>query len=242
MRYIVTILAALLLFSCSVKKRTYRDGYYIDWISKGKNTLEKFSLPNGVAPVNSILHAEGITVSSKNDPVAQIPSLRLIFSSDTCGDLITFKSGDQVLARVAEITEDKIKYKRCDNLEGPIFVVNKATVLNIRYPNGVVEKIEASTEPEYTPKTNSSPKDKDAFYSEQKVHPLAGWALVAWLIGAPTLTLGYIAALILSNKAIKDITLQPKKWRGMQLAQVVRGLSLVCLTLALLGLIILIAA
>ncbi len=243
MRCIVTILATLLLVSCSVKKRTFRDGYYVDWAFKKKKGSGNISVPVKVASVKADDPIEVIIVSSSNDIDVSLTSVKkIILPGDTCGDLITLRSGDQVMARVVEITEDKIKYKRCDNLEGPMFVVNKATVSSIRYSNGTLEKIEASTEPVNTTQTNSRPKDKDAFYAEQKVHPLAGWALVAWLIGAPTLTLGYIAALIMSNKAIRDITLQPKKWRGLQLAQVVRALSIVCLTLCLIGLIALIAA
>jgi hypothetical protein len=51
-------------------------------------------------------------------------------------DIITKKNGDDVKSKVIEITFTEIKYKRFDNLEGPIFTLPKSEILIIRYENG----------------------------------------------------------------------------------------------------------
>jgi hypothetical protein len=230
MKYIITILSAVLLFSCSVKKRTYRDGYYVDWTFQKKNAAVKKSVLAETVPAKSEGTFEIVTVGAqKTLEVPELMSDHIRLPGDTCGDVITFRSGDQVTARVTEITDDKIKYKRCDNVEGPVFVVNKSTVASIKYTNGVVEKIEAPLEPVYTPNTNSKPNDK--FYGPQKVHPLAVLSLISLLVGSWVIGLGIIAALIMSIIAIKEINKNPKKWKGILLAKIVRSISLVLLIL-----------
>jgi len=45
--------------------------------------------------------------------------LAIGYFSANAQDLITLRNGDQITARVAEITLTEIKYKRFDNLDGP---------------------------------------------------------------------------------------------------------------------------
>ena len=51
-------------------------------------------------------------------------------------DLITTKSGDDIEAKVLEVTQTEVKYKRYSNLEGPVFTLSKSDVLMVRYENG----------------------------------------------------------------------------------------------------------
>ncbi|MBK7816197.1 MAG: hypothetical protein IPJ60_00800 [Sphingobacteriaceae bacterium] len=130
MRYLITILSIVLFVSCSVKKRTYRDGYYIDWAFQKKTSApgtKNVSEKHIISSVKEVIETEYVTASKTSEPEPEsiLAVKRNIVLIDTCGDVITFKSGDQVTARVTEITDDKIKYKRCDNLEGLIFVGNK---------------------------------------------------------------------------------------------------------------------
>lgn len=59
-------------------------------------------------------------------------------------DNIIFKNGDELSAKVIEITPDVVKYKRCDNLDGPLISVNKYKILMIRYKNGAKEIFNSS--------------------------------------------------------------------------------------------------
>ena len=54
-------------------------------------------------------------------------------------DTITKRNGDEIQARVLEITLDAIKYKRFDNLEGPTIYISKGDVFMIVYENGTKE-------------------------------------------------------------------------------------------------------
>jgi hypothetical protein len=51
-------------------------------------------------------------------------------------DIIIKKKGKDIKAKVLEITQTIIKYKRFDNLNGPIYIIPKIDVYTIRYKNG----------------------------------------------------------------------------------------------------------
>ncbi len=51
-------------------------------------------------------------------------------------DLITMKNGDDVEAKIIEVSPKEVKYKKFSNLDGPTFTVNKSDILIIRYENG----------------------------------------------------------------------------------------------------------
>lgn len=51
-------------------------------------------------------------------------------------DIITKRNGQEIKAKILEVSQDEIKYRRWDNLEGPIFSISKYDVMSIRYENG----------------------------------------------------------------------------------------------------------
>ena len=58
------------------------------------------------------------------------------FSQDT----INFKNGLKQCVKVAEVRMLELKYRRCDNLTGPDYFLDKGEISFIKYSNGVVEK------------------------------------------------------------------------------------------------------
>ncbi len=56
-------------------------------------------------------------------------------------DVIVMKNGDIIQSKVQEITSTEIKYKKFSNLDGPIYTIEKTTVLSINYENGEKELI-----------------------------------------------------------------------------------------------------
>ena len=80
--------------------------------------------------------------------------LCLISHSLYAQDIITFRDGNSVKAKVLEITQTEIKYKRFSNLDGPLYTINKNTVTQIQYKGGDIE--EFSNEPVANSSTNSS--------------------------------------------------------------------------------------
>ncbi|MFN8278534.1 MAG: hypothetical protein U0T84_13730 [Chitinophagales bacterium] len=51
-------------------------------------------------------------------------------------DIITYKNGDEVKAKVTEVSPTEIKYKVWDNQDGPLYRVSKADIFMIKYENG----------------------------------------------------------------------------------------------------------
>ena len=63
-------------------------------------------------------------------------------------DTLSMRSGENILVKVIEVGATEVKFKKLDNLNGPIFSILKSDLLMIRYENGTkedfssVEKIE----------------------------------------------------------------------------------------------------
>ena len=51
-------------------------------------------------------------------------------------DIITTKTGEDILAKISEIGLTEIKYKKFDSLDGPMYTLLKSEILMIRYANG----------------------------------------------------------------------------------------------------------
>lgn len=51
-------------------------------------------------------------------------------------DIITKKDGTDIKAKVLEVNESEVKYRRYDYLDGPIFTMLKSEILIVRYENG----------------------------------------------------------------------------------------------------------
>lgn len=51
-------------------------------------------------------------------------------------DVITKKNGDEIQAKITEVGQNEIKYKRFDNLDGPVYTIGKSDVFMVKYQNG----------------------------------------------------------------------------------------------------------
>ena len=60
-------------------------------------------------------------------------------------DIITMKNGDEIKAKVIEISASEIKYRRFENLDGATIVAAKKDVFAINYANGTREVINTVT-------------------------------------------------------------------------------------------------
>ena len=54
-------------------------------------------------------------------------------------DVIVLKTAEEIKSKVVELTDLSVKYKKWENLNGPIYNINKSEVLFIRYENGMKE-------------------------------------------------------------------------------------------------------
>jgi len=65
-------------------------------------------------------------------------------------DIITLRNGDEIRARVLEISSSELRYKRFDNLEGPTIIVPRNDVFFINYEDGTREIITSLSKPSTT--------------------------------------------------------------------------------------------
>ncbi|MBC6697302.1 hypothetical protein [Hymenobacter sp. BT190] len=55
-------------------------------------------------------------------------------------DLLVKHNAEEIQVKVVEVTPTDIRFRRTDNLEGPLYIVRKAEVRLIRYANGTQEE------------------------------------------------------------------------------------------------------
>lgn len=57
-------------------------------------------------------------------------------------DIITKRNGDEIPAKVIEVGIEEVKFKKFDNIEGPLIVIAKSDIIFIKYENGSKEIFE----------------------------------------------------------------------------------------------------
>lgn len=156
--------------SCTMEKRIYTSGYNLDWSSSNKKSNQKELLINENQTKSNLTNNsqseistnivdkklttcnEALLASGDNSFISfksnEYSSINLL---EECDNII-LKNGEEIKAKVIEITQDEIKYKKCDNLNGPIYSIKKVEVLIIKYFNGTKDIINIS-------ENNSIPKN-----------------------------------------------------------------------------------
>ena len=67
-------------------------------------------------------------------------SLLICSFTSMAQDIIVFTDGSVEKAKIMEITTTEVKYKKWENLEGPLYSLPKNVILSIAYQNGTTEK------------------------------------------------------------------------------------------------------
>jgi hypothetical protein len=81
-------------------------------------------------------------------------------------DNIILKSGQEVPAKVLEVSKTEIKYKRTDNPDGPIYTMAAGEVFLIKYANGTKDVLSAQPQPSVAgprmgnPRMDATPMDQ----------------------------------------------------------------------------------
>lgn len=65
-------------------------------------------------------------------------------------DILIKRNGDELEVKVQEISLNEIKYKRFDNLEGPLISIAKSEVFMVKYENGTKETFTTAAQPAAT--------------------------------------------------------------------------------------------
>ncbi len=79
----------------------------------------------------------------------------LFFNVVNAQDIILKKNGDEINAKIQEVGVNEIKYKKFDNLDGPVYTILKAEVFMIKYANGSKDVFTADTPNSNVPVNNT---------------------------------------------------------------------------------------
>ena len=71
-------------------------------------------------------------------------------------DVVVKKDGSTILAKVLEVNQDNIKYKKFSNQNGPTYTINLSDVMSVNYENGEKESFDVSANS--VAESQSSPK------------------------------------------------------------------------------------
>jgi hypothetical protein len=130
-------------------------------------------------------------------------------------DTIILKSGSRIIGKVEEIGQSEIRYRRCDNITGPVISIAKSGVNRILYVNGTHEIMVSDS-----PIVLGSPEVKPVYsHAPVKSEPLGIAGFISGLIGlfiagVPLGTLAVIFGVI----SIGKIRREPARFRGRGLA------------------------
>jgi hypothetical protein len=132
---------------------------------------------------------------------------------DSCGDIMTMRNGDEIKIKVLEINPKTIKYKTCDNLDGPIMVTNIENVFMIKYLNGKKEIFEKEIE---KPKTDD---DYIAPKAVQQPRIYNGFAIASFICAFFFfLYFPLLLSLIFGIIALSQFKKNPEKYKGKWMA------------------------
>jgi len=110
-------------------------------------------------------------------------------------DIIVKKNGEEIKSKVEQVLDTEIKYRKSDNLTGPLYSVRKAEVFMIKYENGskdVFGDQPVITYPEKAPGKRISITDKD-------LRPAKNATVLGGALIIPILGLGITSGAIYDN-------------------------------------------
>lgn len=226
---------------CTIEKRKYRPGYNIQWNNTKQNHNRKEVVRNNIPGevLNIPATKLSITTASITDEIA-VPladNVRVIEYyinkkstnhdnelPEDC-DLIILKNGDEIKAKVSEISGVEIKYTKCEETNGPTYTLKKSSVFMVKYPNGTKDLISQEVSVEAKNKSNEK-EDNGILGILSFVFMLMAVFLSVVTNGVAFLVLGPIAIVM----AVVGLG-RKRKFKGFALATLIGMSSLLLLLL-----------
>ena len=268
--FYVILFLTIFLESCSIEKRLYTNGYHL----QRKHVVKSESPKEVVAD----LKPESKVVEIKKNPeekasLSQNKDARfasseknkriLLTPSDSLAcDTLILRNETEIKVKIIEITPTEIKYKHCNNLNGPTYVVYRYDVSYIKYANGSLD----SFVNEYPPANNggnvrynksnrgsSFPNNSfysDGFQTERIVANKSTRSLVLGIVAFVVSFLGVFAAIFAIIRGVECLRLinqsrNPEQlyiYRRRAIAGLVLGIIYLSLIVLVFALILLLAA
>ena len=245
-------LATLLIItftSCSIEKRTYRSGYHVTWHKKkvenekisGTNIKNDASTGNKVDEVLPLPLEEKVQVVNSDIPLAatntSVPAAvnvkqnKLSRFFQDCDNII-LRNGDEISAKVLEVTIDVIKYRKCDNPDGPIYSILKSDVFMIKYANGTKDIIskENETGKRFSQTLSDSPPKDETMGIIGMILGIIAWFIPVFALAIAMLVMAFTLGIASLSKIQKN----PGKYKG-------KGFAITAIALGVVGIILILA-
>jgi hypothetical protein len=152
---------------------------------------------------------------------------KIEYNSGSDCDILLLRSGEEISVKVLEIGTQEIKYKKCDNQQGPTISVLKNDVFMITYANGSKDVFKVENKAT-TSNNNTSTTNNNSSNTPVKTNGMAVASFVFGLLGFVPI-LGLIFGLI----ALGQINNNPGKFTG-------KGMAITGILLSILWIVILI--
>lgn len=201
-----------------------------------------------VSHINKIDYSQSLTASADNRiiPAGRLSSatymINLPDQAETQGnifipqqagcDTLVLRSGSVLLGKVEEIGQSEIKYRKCDNLNGPFISLAKSEVVQIKFMNGTREVI-TSDNPGTIPVYAGRPAQDNV---PPRTEGLAVAGFIASIVGLfiAGIPLGTLAV-IFGMLSLSKIKRYPARYRGRGLAIASIILGFVCIVGAIIA-------
>jgi hypothetical protein len=232
------------------RHRTNKANYQANSVKKQSKNIVALAPARDASLINiidKIEFSKGLLASADNAIVTQKSSsifsekLQPVYTGSNYADAskqvskcdtIVLKSGSVIFAKVEEISQTEVKYRRCDNLSGPLFSILKSDVSSIRYINGTRDNfnpvVDVTYSPVQNPQNNLPPQTQGL--------AIAGFLASVVGLFIASIPLGLLA-IIFGGISLKKIRRSQGrlKGRGLAIAGIVIGIIDVVVMIALLA-------
>jgi TM2 domain-containing membrane protein YozV len=145
---LLSALTVFIIFSCTIQKKIYSNGYTVTKRTTVFNHTLKFEDKNtSITSLNvKRKHLNKIDRNKLNIHFDNLPlKSSVLFDTPKC-DTIFLKDNEKIIAKVIEVGVKTINYKDCGNIDGPQFVIQKRDVEKIVFSNGSATIIKSTTD------------------------------------------------------------------------------------------------
>jgi uncharacterized protein YdhG (YjbR/CyaY superfamily) len=216
------LILTLIFQSCSVEKRHYTSGYNLQWKHAAKPTnaeetkeaVAQAKQEQKVIKLKNASNQKTLFSENINELIASSEKKkRISISPDSIGcDTLILRNETEIKVKVTEITPTEIKYKYCNNLTGPTYVVYRYDVSYIKYANGSLDSFVNEHAPTPTLKNKQFAKE-DKYRTENYVSKRS---VASIFFGAFSLIPIYggaagVIAILLGSKCLRLIDKNPRE-------------------------------
>lgn len=200
--FVIFIISILLISSCTMQKRRYVKGFYIEHFGKKKEANSLVTKLDGEIKPSEVKQYQVSTSNVIELPADDKNLITTVAPPVSTCDTIYFTNGVKMLAKVISAGQETIIYKKCDSNKDEFLNLETSKVKSIHYASGVVADLNAPENPadEYNkpPKPFNSAKNAEAEKGVKQLEKASFWFLLSRYTGFGFI-IGFIYATCAKN-------------------------------------------